>query len=491
MNLKTFKEYLNESGEGGYVKKVVNVIAYVDGLPSVHPGELVVFEDGQIGQVSSLSQNMVEVLTFSKKTVKTGQKVTRTGRLITIPVGNELLGKVINPFGLSLDENSRTPKTTEIRPIEVLPKDIMSRKMINKQFDTGVGVVDLMVPIGQGQRELVIGDRKTGKTNFLLKTIVSGAYQGNICIYAAIGKKKIDIKKVENYLKEKGVLSRVIIVASTSQDPTGLIHMTPYAAMTIAEYYRDHGQNTLVILDDLLTHAKFYREISLLANKFPGRNSYPGDIFYAHARLMERAGNFEINNKEVAITCLPVVESSQGDFTGYIQTNVMSMTDGHIFFDNNLFSEGRRPAINPFLSVTRVGKQTQSTSKRSINRELLSFMTLFEKMRNYSHFGAELTENIKVTLDTGTRLLTIFEQDPSNVIPGNVQAIFLTLVWAGNFKNLERNELLEQRENLIRLYSSDQSYKQYIDTSVETTKSFNDLILLVQKNLDKFLPTQK
>ena len=489
--MKTFKEYLDESGEIGYIKKVVNVIAYVDGLPSAHPGELVVFEDGQIGQVTSLGQNIVEVLTFSKKTLKTGQKVTRTGRLITIPVGNELLGKVINPFGLSLDEASKTPKTSEIRPIEVLPKDIMSRKMINKQFDTGVGIVDLMIPIGHGQRELVIGDRKTGKTNFLLKTIVSGVMQGNICIYAAIGKKKIDIKKVENYLREKGVLDKVIIVASTSQDPSGLIYTTPYSAMTLAEYYRDIGQNTLVILDDLLTHAKFYRELSLLANKFPGRNSYPGDIFYAHSRLMERAGNFEVNNKEVAITCLPVVESSQGDFTGYIQTNVMSMTDGHIYFDNNLFSEGRRPAINPFLSVTRVGKQTQTTSKRSINRELLSFMTLFEKMRNYSHFGAELTDNIKVTLDTGNKLLAIFEQDPSNVIPGNVQAIFLTLVWAGNFKNLEPNQLLEERENLIKLYAADQTYKKYVDTSVETAKNFNDLILMVQKNLNNFFPTYK
>jgi F-type H+-transporting ATPase subunit alpha len=261
--------------------------------------------------------------------------------------------------------------------------------------------------------------------------------------------------------------------------------------MTIAEYFRDKGQNTLVILDDLLTHAKFYREVSLLANKFPGRNSYPGDIFYAHARLMERAGNFMIGNNEVAITCFPVVESSQGDFSGYIQTNVMSMTDGHIYFDNDLFSEGRRPAINPFLSVTRVGRQTQLASKKSINRELLSFMTLFEKMRNYSHFGAELTDNIQVTLDTGNRLLTIFEQDPDNVIPGNVQALFLTLAWSGSIKETEEAKITEYRNKLLNLYSMDETYRKYVDTSIETAQSFNELLQMVRTNLDKFFPTLK
>lgn len=489
--MKTFKDYLNESGEIGYVKKVINVIVYVDGLPSAHPGEVVVFENGQLGHVTSLKQDVVEILTFTRKGVKTGEKVTRTGRLVTVPVGNELLGRIIDPFGYPIDDASKAIKSTEIRPIEVQPKGIMSRRILKKQLDTGVGLVDLMVPIGQGQRELVIGDRKTGKTNFLLKTIVAGVKQNNICIYAAIGKKKIDIKKAEDFLKSKGVFEKVIIVASTSQDPSGAIFMTPYTAMTIAEYFRDKGQNTLVILDDLLTHAKFYREVSLLANKFPGRNSYPGDIFYAHARLMERAGNFLVGNSEVAITCFPVVESSQGDFSGYIQTNVMSMTDGHIYFDNDLFSQGRRPAINPFLSVTRVGRQTQSTSKKSINRELLSFMTLFEKMRNYSHFGAELTDSIKVTLDTGNRLLTIFEQDPENVIPGNVQAIFLTLAWGGYIKETDASKIMDYRNRLLNLYSVDATYRKYVDTSVETAQSFNDLLQMVQKNIEKFFPTLK
>jgi F-type H+-transporting ATPase subunit alpha len=489
--MNKFNNYLNETGEIGYVKKVINVMAYADGLPSAHPGEVVVFEGGQFGQVTSLKEDSVEIMTFSKTSVRSGERVSRTGKQITIPVGKELLGKIINPFGQLLDESSKTIKTREDRPLEVLPTGIMARRVIKNQLDTGVGIVDLMIPIGEGQRQLVIGDRKTGKTNFLLQAMVSASHQSNICIYAAVGKKKIDIKKVEEYLAANGVLDKSIIVASTSQDPAGDIFMTPYAAMTIAEYFRDQGQNTLVVLDDLLTHAKFYREISLLANKFPGRNSYPGDIFYAHAKLMERAGNFSTNNKDVSITCIPVVESSQGDFSGYIQTNVMSMTDGHIYFDSNLFAEGRRPAINPFLSVTRVGKQTQSASKRSINRELLSFMTLFEKMRNFSHFGAELTDSVKITLDTGNKLLSIFEQGPNNIIPGNIQSIFLALVWSGNLKEPDLKKVLDYRRKLISLYNTNPSYKKYVDDAVESAESFNALLVLVQQNLAKFFPTLK
>src|SRR3989344_6195922 len=384
--MNNFNNLLEKTGEVGYVRMIVNEIVYADGLPSARPGELIIFENGERGKVLSLSPDSVEILAFSKKPIKVGGKIARTGSPIAIPVGTELLGKIIDSFGSSFDNTSLIQKTRDYRSIEVTPLGIMSRRKIIRQLETGVGIVDIMLPIGHGQRQLVIGDRKTGKTNFLLQTIVSAARAGNICIYTAIGKKKIDIKKVEEYFIENKVNDKVIIIASTSQDPAGNIFITPYSAMTIAEYFRDRGQNTLLILDDLSTHAKFYREISLLANKFPGRNSYPGDIFSLKSKLLERSGNFLVNNSEAAITCMPVVESSQGDFSGYIQTNIMSMTDGHIYFDNNLFTEGRRPAVNPFLSVTRVGRQTQTELERTISRELISFLTLREKIENFAHF---------------------------------------------------------------------------------------------------------
>lgn len=487
--MKTINDYLEETGEIGYVSKTVNLIVYAHGLPSVKPGELVLFENSELGKVMSLSRDAVEIMSFSKKPIKMGGKVARTGKSIEIPVGRELLGKVIDPFGTPLDNNTIIKKPPLYRPIEVLPTGIITRRTIKKQLDTGVGIVDLMVPIGRGQRQLVIGDRKTGKTNFLLQTIVSASGSGNICIYAAIGKKKIDIKKVQEYFIKNKVMDNVIIVASTSYESPSIIFITPYAAMTIAEYFRDQGQDTLVILDDLSTHAKFHREISLLANKFPGRNSYPGDMFYTHAKLLERAGNFAVKEGETAITCLPVVESSEGDFSGYIQTNAMAMTDGHIYFDSNLFSEGRRPAVNPFLSVTRVGKQTQSPSKRSINREMLSFLTLFEKLRNFSHFGAELTESVRVTLQTGSKILTTFDQDPNIIIPPNIQAILLTLVWSGNVKDEDMKKLNQYRAKLVAIYNTNPTYREYIDGIVLKAKSFNELLSQVQTNLMKIFPS--
>ncbi len=489
--MKNFNDYLNETGEIGYVKKIINIIVYANGLPSVRPGELVIFENGAMGKVMSLSQENVEIMTLSKLSIKVGQRVARTGKAIEVPVGNELLGKLIDPFGNPIDSQTKINRPNNTRPIEVLPSGIMTRRTIKRQFDTGVGIVDLMVPIGLGQRQLVIGDKKTGKTNFLLQAVVSAARQGNICIYAAIGKKKIDIKKIEEYFTRNNVMNNVVVIASSSQDPAGVIFITPYSAMTIAEYFRDQGQDSVIILDDLSTHAKFHREIYLLANKFPGRNSYPGDIFYVHARLLERAGNFVLNDKEVSITCMPVVESSQGDLSGYIQTNIMGMTDGHIYFDSNLFSEGRRPAVNPFLSVTRVGKQTQSPSKRSINREMLSFLTLYEKMRNFSHFGAELTDSVKVTLKSGTNILSIFSQDPNIIFPSNLQAIFLTLMWGGSINETDPKIITQYKLALLNFYQNDPNYKKNIDDMVLSSKNFDELLLKVQNNLTHILPRSK
>lgn len=487
--MKSFNEYLNETGEIGYVKRVVNIIVYANGLPSVKPGEVVVFENGETGKVMSLNPEYVEIMTFSKTPIKVGIKLARTGFGVEVPVGKELLGKLINPFGSPLDKQIKVTRPKESRPVDVPPSGIMMRRTIKKQLDTGVGMVDLMVPVGVGQRQLVIGDKKTGKTNFLLQTTVSAAKSGTICIYAAIGKKKIDIKKIEDYFIKNNVMDKIIIIASTSQDPAGLIFMTPYSAMTIAEYFRDQKQNSLLILDDLTTHAKFHREIYLLANKFPGRNSYPGDIFYVHSKLLERAGNFSVGDTEIGITCMPVVESSQGDLSGYIQTNIMAMTDGHIYFDGNLFSEGRRPAVNPFLSVTRVGKQTQSNAKRSINREVLSFLTLFDKLRSFSHFGAELTDSVKITLQTGNKMITIFDQDSNLIIPSNVQALFITLIWGGGIKDSDPKIINQYKLKLLSLYEKDPNYKTNIDNMVSNSKSFNELLLRVQNNINHILPS--
>lgn len=480
-----FNKNLTESGEVGFVSEVIGPIAYVEGLPGVHLQELVYFEDGSVGRVFSLYDKRVEVLTFSNKPVKVGLKVAKSGKPIEIPVGSELLGQIIDPFGSSYDNHKLFKKPQEIRSLNTPPPGIMKRKTIKKYFETGVCLVDLMVPLGYGQRELVIGDRKTGKTDFLLQTVVYAAKQGLVCIYAAIGKNRIDIKRAWEYFVANGVDKNIILIAAASEDPAGINFLTPYSGMTIAEYFRDKGRDVLLVLDDLSTHAKFYREISLISKRFPGRDSYPGDMFYIHARLLERAGNFEGEKGDVSITCLPVVETLQGDLSGYIQTNIMSMTDGHIYFDSGLFTAGRRPSVNPFLSVTRVGRQTQSDSARSISRELLSFLTLYDKMQNVVHFGSELTANVLTILATGDKILQLFDQPTDMVVPPNAQAITLSLLWGDDFKKIEISKLIYYKNKIAQLYQTDVNYKKMIDDLVLSSNSFNQILDKIRQNLEK------
>jgi len=475
-NMKDFKKYLDETQEIGFVEEVKQYLIYANGLPGAMPHEMIVFESGELGQVMSLAQKLVEILVFSDSPIKVGTRVTRTNHFLEIPVSEDLLGKTIDPLGKSINSIKLSKKTSEKRPIDVTPSGIQKRQRITKPLETGVTMVDLIIPLGRGQRELVIGDRKSGKTNFIVHTVLNQAREGHICIYTGIGKKKIDVKKVEEFFQKNGVMKNIIIVASSPEDPSSIIHLTPYTAMTIAEYFRDKGRDTLIVLDDLSTHAKFYREISLIAKRFPGRNSYPGDIFHIHSKLLERAGNFIHEKGEVSITCLPVVETTQGDLSGYIQTNIMSMTDGHIFFDNDLFSKGRRPAINPFLSVTRVGHQAQGQLRREINRELISFLTLFEKVQNYVHFGAELSESIKATLSTGEQIMNLFDQPLYRTNPPNFQVFLFCTLWTGFWSQKSLAEMRQDIEKLTTAFDKDKELQKTINEFVEKYDSFNKLL---------------
>lgn len=469
--MKSFNEYLAKTGEIGYVEDLTGSIVFGSGLPNAKSSELVVFESGILGQILSLNPQSLEILTFSKKPIRAGERIARTDEFLQIPAGESLLGNIVDSFGNSLNLNT-VWKITEKRPIDVAPVGILPRRKIKKTFETGISIVDLMVPIGKGQRELVIGDRKTGKTSFLLQTILHRAQKGDICIYAAIGKKKIDIKRAREFFEKNGVMDKIIIVAQSSEDPPGQIYLVPYSAMTLAEYFKDQGRDVCLVLDDLLTHAKFYREIALLGKRFPGRNSYPGNIFHIHAKLIERAGNFSVKDGENAITCLPVVETNQGDLSGYIQTNLMSMTDGHLYFDTNLFSQGRRPSINPFLSVTRVGMQTQSSLKRSINRELIRFLSLYERMQIFVHFGAETNETTKTTIKTGEKVLKFFDQAAAVIIPENIAIVFFTLLWTNV---IDENAIL-YKQKAISLYKDGGSFSDLVDGLVKNANSLNELI---------------
>jgi F-type H+/Na+-transporting ATPase subunit alpha len=475
--MKDFNYYLNKTGEIGYVEQVVHSVCYVSGLPGARHGETVLFESSELGQIVTLEKEFVEVVPLTGSILRVGTRVARTSDDLSVPVGVSLLGKVIDPMGTIVSQYKSKEKTeadgkTELRNVDSSPPSISLRKTVTKPFDTGVSLVDLVVPVGKGQRELIIGDKGTGKSSFLRQIILYQALSGTICIYALVGKRQSEISELVEYLGKHNILQNTVVVATSSSQTSGMIYLTPYTAMTIAEFFRDRGMDVCLILDDLTTHAKYYREISLLAKRFPGRSSYPGDIFYTHARLLERAGSFQ----KGSITCLPVADSVLGDLAGYIQTNLMAMTDGHIFFDSQIFDEGKRPAINPFLSVTRVGRQAQTSLEVDLGRQITSFLVKAEKMRQFSHFGAEVGEEVKDTLSRAEKLSTFFNQSPFTVVPPNIGVLFVAGIWAGIFRTASSSDIQNKLQVLIDRYKVDAEFRKKIDNFVEGFSKFKGLV---------------
>src|SRR3989344_1574978 len=442
--MKSFNDYLNEIGEIGYVKEIRYSILYVAGLPTVKPSEIVLFESGEVGQVLSVDAEYAEVIIFSNSIIRVGTRVVRSNELYTLELSDELFERTIDPLGNDLwSKEAVVIHPKDKRYIDSVPSGITERKSISDAFETGVSLIDLIIPLGKGQRELVIGDRKTGKTIFLLQAIATQVQRGTICIYGAIAKRPMEIRRIEEYLKANKLISKCIMVATSSSDPSGLIFMTPYAAMTIAEYFRDQGKDVLVILDDLSRHAQFYREITLLARRFPGRDSYPGDVFYIH-------------------------------------TNVMSMTDGHLFFDTDLFNQGMRPAINSFLSVTRVGLQAQSEIVRDVSRKLTSFLVRLEQLRQLLHFGVEISPEGKNTLALGGKINEFFKQPDGKKIPLAASLYIIAILWSGKWKEKNEGNVRNEADKIINRFLTDEGYRQRIERFISKFQKFDSLILELQ-----------
>lgn len=427
-----FNHYLNKTKEIGKITSFIESVAWVSGLPSLKINEMIVCQNGQKGIVFGLDKDIAEVLMLSTEGLKTNLSVTRTGHPFMIEISEGLLGRIINPLCQPIDGLGPIYGKKVFREIENPAPSIIQRSRVKKHLETGLIKVDLLVPLGYGQRELIIGDNKTGKTTFLLQTIANQTNQGIICIYVAIGKRLLDLKMVERYLKLNSNFENVIIVAACAGLPAPLIFLAPYTGMSIAEFFRDQGKNVLIVFDDLTYHAKIYREISLLLKRFPGRSSYPGDIFHIHARLLERAGNIKnVEKKEISITALPVVNTFEGEITGYIQTNLMAITDGHIFFDAEEFRKGARPAINIFLSVSRVGNQTLSPLEREISKFIRSKLVEYKKALEIARFGVELPKKTKEAYEFGKKLEIALLQETEDIYKKEFQLFLLGLLIAG------------------------------------------------------------
>jgi len=482
--MNDFRHYLDKVDEVGEVTQVIGPIAKVTGLPKIKSEEVVMFEGGTLGQVFGVHADYADIILLSKDQTTIDERVARLDTKFALDTSKIKMGTTISATeALSFGSG-------KLIPIYKKPPGLGERARIDSPAPTGVGIVDIAVPLGKGQRELVLGDRKIGKTLFLLQALKTQAKAGTICIYACVGKRNEEIGKISEYIKKKELQDRCIVVASGVSSAQGLVFLTPYVAITLAEYFADQGKDVLVIMDDLTTHAKAYREISLSARRFPGRSSYPGDIFYVHARLLERAGNF----KKGSITALPVAETTMGSISGYIQTNLMSMTDGHIYFDTEMFNQGRRPAINPLLSVTRVGLQAQKPLFKDISRVVSSFLARYEKVKEYMHFGSEVTQEVLETLSLGDKVVALFDQQFALAIGSKsltssqtINAILIAGLWAGFWKEVDIAEMKKGVMEFTKRYETMPKIKQRLDKLTQDTKTLSELTLKIKDANDLFM----
>lgn len=482
--MNQFEKMLEKTGEYGEIVQVKYPIIILDGLPNARLHEMLIFEDGTLGEVFAVLKDQVQAVAYSREPLKLKLRATYLDKFLSTPVGMELMGHTIDPLGRPFSEEDVFKKPAVEREIDIQPLGISARARIDQLLLTGISVVDLMLPLGKGQRELVVGDRKVGKTGFLLSVMKNQAALGAKIVYVALARQQNEIKKVQEYFQQEKMEKNLIIVATLPYESPGLIFLTPYTGMTQAEYLRDEGFDVLLVIDDLSTHARFYRELALIAKRFPGRDSFPGDIFYIHSRLLERGGNFKTPHGNKAISVLAVTEITEGDFTGFIPTNLMSMTDGHIFFDNDLFYEGRRPAVNIFLSVTRVGRQAQPPLLRDINRELTVFLSHFSKLMNVSQFGAELAEEAKQSLKTGKLIEKLFQQEYGEIIPLEEQLICLAIAWLGLVEN---EEMLDKAKRRFLETETKDKMKKW-EKEIMVLASFKDLLAWVSSHQKEFLP---
>jgi F-type H+-transporting ATPase subunit alpha len=415
--------------EVGTVVSIGDGIARVHGVERVMSGETLEFPHGLFGIALNLEEDSVGVVLLGEShAIKEGDQVKRTGRIISVPVGEELLGRVVNSLGQPIDGKGPIT-TTRFAPIERLAPGVVDRQPVKEPLQTGLKAIDAMIPIGRGQRELIIGDRQTGKTAIALDTIINQRETGVICIYNAIGQKQSTVAQVVRILDEHDAMRYSIVVAASASDPAPMLYISPYSACTMGEYFRDNGQHALTIYDDLSKHAQAYREISLLLRRPPGREAYPGDVFYLHSRLLERAAKLNPEHGGGSLTSLPIIETQAGDISAYIPTNVISITDGQIFLESDLFNQGTRPAINVGNSVSRVGGSAQVKAMRQVAGSLRLDLAQYRELAAFAQFGSDLDKATQAQLNRGARLVEVLKQPQYKPLAVEKQVL---VIYAGN-----------------------------------------------------------
>lgn len=447
---KQIKDYKSkiEMAETGTVVLVGDGIARVYGLRECMASELLEFEDGSYGMAQNLESETVSVAILSDtNNIREGTTVRRTGRVLSVPVGEALLGRVVNALGEPID--GKGPANCIVtKPIEAEAPGIIERKSVSKPMQTGIKAIDSMIPIGRGQRELIIGDRQTGKTEIAVDTIINQKNTGVLCIYVAIGQKASSVVQLANELAHAGAMDYTIIVSASAADSAPLQYIAPYTGCAMAEYFREQGKDVLIVYDDLSKHAVAYRALSLLIRRPPGREAYPGDVFYLHSRLLERAACVAEEFGGGSITALPIIETQAGDVSAYIPTNVISITDGQIFLETELFHSGIMPAINPGISVSRVGGSAQLKGMKKVSGELKLLYSQYRELQAFSQFGSDLDADTKARLALGERIVEVLKQNKNAPVEVGCQVAIVYAVTNGWLNDIPVEKVHDYEERL-------------------------------------------
>jgi F-type H+-transporting ATPase subunit alpha len=484
----------------GTVLSVGDGIARVYGLSKVMTGELIEFPNEVFGMVLNLEEDSVGCVLFGESTlVKEGDTVKRTKRVASMPVGDEMLGRVINPLGLPIDGKGPI-STTKYLPIERKALGVIQRQPVKEPIQTGIKAIDGMIPIGRGQRELIIGDRQTGKTAVAIDTIINQKYTHSeeakklgitpvFCIYVAIGQKSSTVAQVVSKLQEHGAMDYTTVVSASASEPAPLQYIAPYSGATLGEHFRDNGKHALVVYDDLSKQAAAYRELSLLLRRPPGREAYPGDVFYLHSRLLERASKLSEDLGGGSLTALPIIETQQGDVSAYIPTNVISITDGQIYLESNLFNAGVRPAINVGISVSRVGGNAQIKAMKKVTGSLKLDLAQYRELEAFAKFGSDLDKATQKTLSRGARLVEILKQGQYSPMPVEKQVVNIYLGTNGYFDDVPIHEVKRFEKEILDYIEV--NYNNVYD-SIKKEKQLNDAAIAdIKKAAQEMLATFK
>ena len=486
--ISILKEEIENYDFDSWDKEVGKVIYVGDGIVTVYGidnamyGEIVVFENGVKGMVQDIRRTEIGCILFGRDTgIKEGTKVSRTGKRAGIPVGDAFVGRIVDALGAPIDGKGSI-ETTDYRPIENPAPSIVDRKSVNQPLQTGILSIDAMFPIGRGQRELIIGDRQTGKTSIAIDTILNQKGKDVICVYVAIGQKASTIAKVVNNLNKYDAMDYTIVVASTASDSAPLQYIAPYSGTAIAEYFMHKGKDVLIVYDDLSKHAVAYRTLSLLLGRSPGREAYPGDVFYLHSRLLERSSKLKDELGGGSITALPIIETQAGDVSAYIPTNVISITDGQIFLESDLFFSGMRPAVNVGLSVSRVGGAAQTKAMKKAAGSIRIDLAQYREMEVFTQFSSDLDENTKEQLQYGKGLMELLKQPLCNPLSMAEEVIILVAATNKVFLSVEVSEIKKKKLEMLEFFHS--AHKDIVDEIEEKqvlTDELKDKIVAAAK----------